>query len=197
MKDVFLKMIYNSTWKITWPSQWFTLFVWKNEIWKSCKTCSQFPWQKEYVIHIWNLKQALNHALVVKKVHWVINHNQEVWLKAYIDMNRKLKKWKNVFEKKIFKLVNNAVFVKTMENVRNHRDIKLITTEVRRNYFVSEPNYHSANIFSDNLLAIDIIITQARMNKLVYLGLSKLEISKILTYELWYDNIKQKYGEHT
>ena len=80
--------------------------------------------------------------------------------------------------------MNNAVFVKTMENVRNHRDIKLITTEVRRNYFVSEPNYHSANIFSDNLLAIVIIITQARMNKLVYLGLSKLEISKILTYEL-------------
>ena len=80
--------------------------------------------------------------------------------------------------------MNNAVFVKTMENVRNHRDIKLITTEVRRNYFVSEPNYHSANFFSDNLLAIDIIITQARMNKLVYLGLSKLEISKILTYEL-------------
>ena len=84
-----------------------------------------------------------------------------------------------------------------MENVRNHRDINLITTEVGRNYFVSEPNYHSANFFSDNLLAIDIIITQVRMNKLVYLGLSKLEISKILTYELWYDNIKQKYGEHT
>ena len=80
--------------------------------------------------------------------------------------------------------MNNAVFVKTMENVRNHRDIKLITTEVRRNYFVSEPNYHSAKKFSDNLLAIVIIITQARMNKLVYLGLSKLEISKILTYEL-------------
>ena len=84
-----------------------------------------------------------------------------------------------------------------MENVRNHRDIKLMTTEVRQNYFVSEPNYHSANFFSDNLLAIDIIITQARMNKLVYLGLSKLEISKILTYELWYDNVKQKYGELT
>ena len=94
-------------------------------------------------------------------------------------------------------MVNNAVFVKTMKNVRNHRDINLITTEVRRNYFVSEPNYHSANFFSDNLLAIDIIITQTRVNKLVYLGLSKLEISKILTYELWYDNIKQKYGEHT
>ena len=99
-------------------------------------------------------------------------------------MNRKLKKVKNVFQKIFSKLVNNAIFAKTMENVRNHRDIKLITTEVRRNYFVSEPNYHSANFFSDNLLAIDIIITQARMNKLVYLGLSKLEISKILTYEL-------------
>ena len=164
---------------------------------KVAKLVANFHDKKEYAIHIRNLKQALNYALVVKEVHWVIKHNQEVWLKPYIDMNRKLKKVKNVFQKIFSKLVNNAIFVKTMENVRNHRDIKLITTEVRRNYFVSEPNYHSANFFSDNLLAIDIIITQARMNKLVYLGLSKLEISKILTYELWYDNIKQKYGEHT
>ena len=100
----------------------------------------------EYVIHIRNLKQALNHGLILKKVHRVIKFNQKTWLKPYIDMNTKLRrKAKSNFEKDFFKLVNNAIFGKTMENVRKHRNIKLVTTERRRNYLVSEPNYHTKN----------------------------------------------------
>ena len=111
----------------------------------------------EYVIHIRNLKQALNHGLVLKKVHRVIKFNQNAWLKPYIDMNTDLrKKAKNDFEKDFFKLMNNAVFGKTMENVRKHRDIKLVTTERRRNYLVSEPNYHTTKFFTGNLLAIEM-----------------------------------------
>ena len=111
----------------------------------------------EYVIHIRNLKQALNHGLVLKKVHRVIKFNQNAWLKPYIDMNTDLrKKAKNDFEKDFFKLMNNAVFGKTMENVRKHRDIKLVTTERRRNYLVSEPNYHTTKFFTENLLAIEM-----------------------------------------
>ena len=95
------------------------------------------------VLHIKNLKQALNHGLVLKKVHRVIKFNQNAWLKPYIDMNTKLRqKAKNNFEKDFFKLMNNAVFGKTMENVRKHRNIKLVKTE-SRNYLVSEPNYHT------------------------------------------------------
>ena len=109
----------------------------------------------EYVIHIRNLKQALNHGLVLKKVHRVIKFNQNAWLKPYIDMNTDLrKKAKNDFEKDFFKLMNNAVFGKTMENVRKHRDIKLVTTKRRRNYLLSEPNCHTTNFFAENLLAI-------------------------------------------
>ena len=111
----------------------------------------------EYVIHIRNLKQALNQGLVFKKVHKVIKFNQNAWLKPYIDMNTDLrKKAKNDFETDFLKLINNAVFGKTMENVRKHRDIKLVTTERRRNYLVSEPNYHTTKFFTQSLLAIEM-----------------------------------------
>ena len=123
----------------------------------------------EYVIHIRNLKQALNHRLVLKKVDRVIKFNQNAWLKPYIDMNTDLrKKAKNGIEKDFFKLINNAVFGKTMENVRKHRDIKLATTERRRNYLVSEPNYHTTKFFTEHLLAIEMEKTETFMNKPVY-----------------------------
>ena len=92
------------------------------------------------------------------------------------------KERKNDCERDFFKLMNNAVFGKTTENVRKHRDIKLVTTEKRRNRLVSESNYHTAKWFSENLLAIEMKKTKVKMNKPIYLGLSILEISNILMY---------------
>ena len=104
--------------------------------------------QNNYVFHIRSLKQALYHGLILKKVHRVIQFNQEAWLKEYIDMNTESRKQaKNDFEKYFFKLMNNSVFGKTMENVIKHRDIKLVTTNKRRNQLVSEPNYHTMKLF--------------------------------------------------
>ena len=92
----------------------------------------------------------------MKKVHKVIKFNQNPQLKPYIDMNTDLrKKAKNDFETDFLKLINNAVFGKTMENVRKHRAIKLVTTEERTNYLVSEPNYHTTKFFTEHLLAIE------------------------------------------
>ena len=150
--------------------------------------------KNDYVPYMKSLKQALNHGLILKKVHRVIQFNQEAWLKEYIDMNTELRKEaKNVFEKNFFKLMNNSVFGKTMKNVRKHRDIKLVTTDKRRNQLFSEPNCHTTKWFSGNLLAIEMKKIKVKMNKPVYLDLSILEISKTLMYEFWYDYIKPKY----
>ena len=98
-------------------------------------------------------------------------------------MNTELrKKAQNEFEKNFFKLMNNSVFGKTMENVRNHRDIKLVTSDKRRKRLVSEPNYHSHKKFSEHLMAIEIKKTKVKLTKPLYLGMSILDISKALMY---------------
>ena len=151
--------------------------------------------KKKYVVHIKSLKQTLNHGLKFKKIHRVIEFNQEAWLKPYIDMNTELRKLgKNDFEKDLFKLMNNSVFGKTMENIRNHRNIKLVTTDKKRSKLVSEPNYHTINLISEYLTIIEMKKTKVKMSKSIYLGLSILEISKTLMYEFWYDYMKPKYG---
>ena len=112
---------------------------------------------KNYVDHISSLKQALNHGLIVKKVHRVIKFNQRAWIKEYIDMNTEYRmNAKNDFDKDFFKLMNNAVLGKNMENVRKHREIKLVTNDTKRNKLVSESNYHTTKWFSENLLAIEM-----------------------------------------
>ena len=160
----------------------------------SCQTLSKAL--DIYVVHIKALKQALNCGLILKRVHIVIHFNQKAWLKPYIDMNPKFRtEAKNEFEKDFFKLMNNTVSGKTMENVRKHRDIKLVTTDGRINHLVSEPNYHATKYFSENLLVIEMKKTKVKMNKPVYLCMSLLDINKTLMYEFWHDYIKPRYGD--
>ena len=112
-------------------------------------------------------------------------------------MNTELRKLaRNDFEKYLFKLMNNSVFGKTMENIRKHRDIKLVTTDKKRSKLVSEPNYHSINLVSEDLSIYEMKKTKVKMNKPIYLGLSILEISKTLMYEFWYDYMKPKYNDN-
>ena len=112
-------------------------------------------------------------------------------------MNTELRKQAKIdFEKDFFELMNNAMLGKTMENVRKQRDIKLVKTDKRKNQLMSEPNYHTAKWFSENLLAMEMKKTKVTMNKPVYLGLSILEISKTLIYEFLYDYIKPKYANN-
>ena len=147
--------------------------------------------KKDYVVHINVFKQALDHGFKLIKVYQVIEFDQEAWLKEYINFNTELrKKVINDFEKDFFKLMNNAVLGKTMENVRKHRDIKLVKTDKKRNKLVSEPNYHTMKLMDDNLAIIEMKKVNVKMNKPIHLGLSILDISKITMYEFWYDFIK-------
>ena len=152
----------------------------------------------ECVIHIRNLKQALNYGLILKKVHRFIKFYQKAWLKPYIDMNTKLRQQaKDNFGKDFFKLMNNAVFGKTMKNVRKHRNVKTVATERRRNYLVSEPNYHFTKLFHRKLIIEKTRETQTLMNKPFYLGSSILGLSKTVMYELWYHYVKPRYGKNS
>ena len=143
--------------------------------------------KEKYVVQIKSLKQALNYGLKLKNAHRIIESNQEAWLKTYIDMNTELRK----IAKK--DLLGNT---EKHRDVRKHRDIKLVTTDKKRSKLVSEPDYHTINYISENLSIIKMRSTKVKMNKTIYLGLSILEISKILIYEFWYDYMKPKYGDN-
>ena len=111
-------------------------------------------------------------------------------------MNTKLRtETKHDFEKDFFKLMNDAVFGKTMENVRKHSDIKLATRDKGRNELASEPNYHTTKYFSKILMAIEMKKSKVKINKPAYLDMSILDISKTSIYQFWYDYIKPKYQD--
>ena len=121
------------------------------------------------------IKTSIKSWIKIKKIHRIIEFNQEAWLKPYIDMNTELRKVaKDDFEIDLFKLMNNVVFGKIMENIRKHRDIKLVTTDKKRNKLVSEPNYHTINYISEDLSIIEMNKTKVKMNKPTYFGLSIL-----------------------
>ena len=153
--------------------------------------------KKKYVIHIGALNQALKHGLILEKVHRVIEFDQSAWLKPYIDFNTELrKKAKNDFEKDFFQLMNNAVFGKMMENIRKHKDIKLVTNEKAYLKMAMKPNFKSGILFGENLMGCEIGKTKVVMNKPVYLGQAILDLSKIIMYEFHYDYMKPKYGSN-
>ena len=151
--------------------------------------------KKRYVVHLVTLKQALNYGIKLKNIHRVIEFKQDSWLEPYISMNNDYrKKAKNEFEKYFFKLMNNSVFGKTMENFREHKDIKLVNNIDSLNKYAREPNMKNIKYFSDNLLAIEMKKTEIIMNKPVYLGQAILDINKTIVCGFYYGYIKPKYN---
>ena len=151
----------------------------------------------KYVIHYKNLIQCLKAGLKLKKIHRGIKFIESEWMKPYIEINTNLRtKAKNNFEKDFYKLMNNSVFGKTMENIRNRVNVKLVNTQERLKKLTAKPNLKSPpKIFTENLVSVHMKKTSLTMNKPVYLGMCILDLSKTIMYDFHYNYIKPKYGE--
>ena len=152
--------------------------------------------KEKYVLHYRNLQLYLDLGLKINKVHRVLEFNQSPWLKQYIQFNTlKRTQAKNSFEKDFFKLMNNSVFGKTMENIRKRVDVRLITDEKKLLKMVSKPTYVNSKIFNENLVAVHKIKETLTLNRPAYVGMCILDLSKTLMYDFHYNYIKEKYGD--
>ena len=152
--------------------------------------------KKNYVLHEENLKLYLSLGLKLKKIHRVLEFSEKPWLKEYIDFNtEKRKKAKNAFEKDFFKLMNNSVFGKTMENIRKRCNIKLETDPDHFLRQTAKPTFVSCKIFHENLVAVHMKKNFLLLDKPSYVGMCILDLSKVLMYDFHYNFIKAKYGE--
>ena len=160
------------------------------------KLVPNFHRKTKYVVHHEVLKTYLKHGLKISKIHCGISFDESPWMKPYINFNTRLRmQSKNKFESDFFKLMNNCVFGKTIENIRNRIDIKLVTSQKQAEKYINRPNYTGRTTFSDNLVAIHMGKTSIYMNKPIYLGMCILGISKILMYDFYYGFLKPMYGD--
>ena len=160
------------------------------------KLISHFKPHKNYVIHYRNLRQCLEMGLKITKVHRGISFNQSPWMEPYIKKNTELRKTAaNSFEKDFFKLMNNSVFGKTIENIRKRQNIILIDNREKAKKLTSRPNFNRATIFDKNLIAVHMKKTEVYFNKPVYVGQSILDLSKTLMFDFHYNYIQKKYKD--
>ena len=150
--------------------------------------------KEKYVLHYRNLQLYLKLGLKLKKIHRALEFSQSKWLEPYITFNtQKRAGAKNAFERDFFKLMNNSVFGKTMENLRKRSNIQLVTDPDRMLRLAARPTYISHKIFHENLVAVHCKQTKLLLNKPSYVGMCILELSKTLMYDFHYNYIKKKY----
>ena len=153
-------------------------------------------YKHKYVIHVKALVQALEHGLIIEKIHRAIEFKQSAWMREYIDFNMRLRTAaKNDFEKDFHKLMNNSVFGKTLENIRKHRNIKLVNNEKEYLKNVMKTNFKSGTLLGPDLMGCEMGKVRAVMNKPVYLGQAILDLSKTIMHEFHYNYMIPKYGD--
>lgn len=164
---------------------------------KTKKLIGHFYDRKNYIVHGKILQFYLKQGLEITKIHKIIEYKQSAWLKEYIEFNtQKRTQAKNEFEKDFFKLLNNAVFGKTMENVRGHIDFEIITNEKRFERVVKSNKIKHVHIFNEHLVGCEKIKNRVYLNKPIFIGQSILDLSKLHMFDYYYNNIKPMYGEN-
>ena len=167
----------------------------KIKIDKIDKLISSFLPKKHYIVHYKNLKQCLEEGMILEKVHRGIKFKQSPWMEPYIRKNTDLRKEaKNAFEKDFFKLMNNSVFGKTIENIRKRQNVILVDDRKLAIKLSSKPNFERATIFDENLVAVHMKKTEVYFNKPIYVGQAILDLSKTLMFDFHYNYIRKKYG---
>ena len=164
----------------------------------SCrKLISDLNPKRHYIIHYRNLKLYLRLGMRLRTIHRGLEFRQTYWLRDYISLNTERRKLaKNSFEKDFYKLMNNSIFGKTMENVRSHVNIELVNTEKDVKRLSRKPSFKTFNIINEDLASVQMKPTTVRLFKPIYVGFSILDISKILMFEFHYDVVKPRYGEN-
>ena len=159
------------------------------------KLLCHFKPRKNYVVHYRNLRQYLELGMRITAVHRGISFYQSSWMEPYIRKNTELRKTAaNSFEKDFFKLMNNSVFGKTIENIRNRQNIELVDNRKKAVKLSSRPNFDRCTIFDRNLIAVHMKKTEVYFNKPVYVGQAILDLSKTLMFNFHYNYIREKYG---
>ncbi|CAP24770.1 Protein CBG03970 [Caenorhabditis briggsae] len=158
------------------------------------KLCNTLFDKEKYVIHNENVLQCLQLGLKIKKIHRILTFKESKWLESYIEMNTNLRKTaKNDFEKDFFKLMNNSVFGKTMENVRERVDVRLVTDEDKIIKLASKPNYKRTIMYNSELSAVEMEKTNIVLDKPIYIGFAILDLSKWLMHDFHYNVMQKKY----
>ena len=154
--------------------------------------------KERYVLHYRNLQLYLSLGMKPSKIHRALRFNQSPWMEPYIRLNTKLrKKATSDFEKNLYKLMNNSVFGKTMENLRKRDDVNLVRSheEDKMRRLIADPSFARATVFDDDLAAIHMHKTKLLLNCPVYVGMSILDLSKHHMYDVYYNILKKKYGD--
>ena len=189
--------------KTEWLSGYQTNLLEDDNILNTEKLVSNLKEKTKYVLHYRNRQLYLSLGMKLMKIHQILEFNETPWMEPYIRMKTEFrKKSKSAFEKDFYKLMNNSVFGKTMENLRKRVDIKVVRTygspkekeQIRK--IIAKPNYDRAVIFSEELSALHSHKTRLKLNKPVYFEMCVLDYSKHLMYDWYYNTLKRKYGSN-
>ncbi len=181
-----------------WLSPYQRQLLGDNKLQKIKKLVPNLRNKTKYVVHYRNLQLYLSLGMRLTKIHRILGFDQSPWMEPYIRMNTELRKQATCdFEKDLYKLMNNSVFGKTMENLRKRVDIKLVRTheDIKLRKLIAKPSFARQKIFDNDLAGMHMYKDKLVLNRPIYVGMSILDLSKLLMYDFYYNNMKRKYGD--